>query len=119
MCTNFQREGLGMSIPCSASLRDQTTPRHAIIYARILCCEIVPVKAGAVERERPRLRWGTVSKTALGLAETMEIKRQRRPYVSQTSWADRIDPAAGFRGTVGPQSPTAAALVVVAALCRE
>jgi hypothetical protein len=34
-------------------IRDQPTPGHAIIYARILCCEIVPVKAGAVEREAP------------------------------------------------------------------
>jgi hypothetical protein len=57
MFTNFQREALGMSILCPASLRDQPTPRHAIIYARILCCEIVPVKPGTVERERPRLPW--------------------------------------------------------------
>jgi hypothetical protein len=88
MCTNFQREALGMPILCSASLRDQPTPRHAIIYARILCCEIVPVKAGAVERERPRLRWGTVSKTGSGPAETVEIKGQRRPFVSQISFGD-------------------------------
>ena len=41
------------------------------------------MKEGAVERERPWLPWGTISKTRLRLAETMEIKRQRWPYVSQ------------------------------------
>ena len=56
MCTNFQREALGMPILCSASLRDRPTPRHKIIYARIFCCEIVSVKACAIERERPSCR---------------------------------------------------------------
>jgi hypothetical protein len=122
MCTTFQREALRNRF---FVLRPSGIDLHLgtrLCMPGLLCCEIVPVNVGAVERVRPGCRelpWGSVSKMGLGLAETTDIKRQRRPCVSQTSWADRIDPAAGFRGTVGPQSPTAAALVVVAVLCRE
>ena|ERR1700680_553333 len=62
-----------LRLPPGTFLLDLRLARHAIIYARILCCESAPVKAGAVERERPR-PVGTVSKTGLGLAERMEIK---------------------------------------------
>ncbi len=55
----------------------------------------------------------------LRLSERIEITRQKRPDVSQISWADYTDPATDFHETFEPQPPTVTALVAVAVLCRE
>jgi hypothetical protein len=52
-------------------------------------------------------------------AVALEIRREMPPDVAQISWAAGYCPTVGFRGTPGPQLPTATALAVVAVFGPE